>query len=48
VSAHTLAFLAAALLLGFIAGTAITSVVGWVFRDRIKARMVRKRRRDGA
>ena len=31
-------------LLGFIAGVAVASVAGWVFRDRIKARMTRKRR----
>ena len=32
-------------LLGFIAGVAVSSVLGWVFRDRIKARMVRRRHR---
>ena len=41
---HLAAVLAAALLLGFIAGTAVTSVVGYVFRGRIKARMIRRRR----
>ena len=31
-------------LLGFIAGVAVTAVIGWFLRERIKARMIRKRR----
>jgi hypothetical protein len=31
-------------LLAFIAGVAVTSVIGWFLRERIKARMIRKRR----
>lgn len=41
---HAAAVLAAVVLLGFIAGTAVTSLIGWVFRDRIKARMIRRGR----
>lgn len=35
-----------AALAGFIAGVAVASVAGWFLRERIKARMIR-RRRDG-
>jgi F0F1-type ATP synthase assembly protein I len=35
-----------AALIGFIAGVAVTAVIGWFLRERIKARMIR-RRRDG-
>jgi hypothetical protein len=34
-----------ALLYGFIAGVAVTAVVMWFARDRIKARMIRRRQR---
>lgn len=32
-------------LLGFIAGVAVSSVLLWIFRDRIRARMARRRQR---
>ena len=32
-----------AALAGFIAGVAVTAVVGWFLRERIKARMIRRR-----
>ena len=38
-SAHVLA----AFLLAFIAGVTIVSVAGWALRDRIRARMIRRR-----
>jgi hypothetical protein len=34
----------AAILSGFIAGTALTAVVMWFRRDKIRARLLRKRR----
>ena len=37
VTAHVLA----AFLIAFIAGVAVASVIGWVFRDRIAGRMRR-------
>lgn len=40
---HEAAFLVSALL-GFIAGVAVVAVVGWFLRDRIKERMIRRRR----
>ena len=40
VSAH---FVEAALI-GFIAGVAVASVAGWFLRDRIRERMIRRRR----
>ena len=43
-SAHFAYFAAVPALLGFITGVLVVSVAGWVFRDRIKARMTRKRR----
>ena len=33
----------AAFLLAFIAGVAVASVIGWVFRERIRAAMIRRR-----
>lgn len=33
-----------AALLGFIAGVAVVSVIGWFLRDRIRAWMIRRRR----
>ena len=41
---HLAAVLAACLLSGFIAGVAVTSVAGWFLRDRIRARIIRRRR----
>ena len=40
VSAHAVE----AALCGFIAGVAVTSVAGWFLRDRIRARIIRRRR----
>ena len=42
-STHLAAVLAAWLLLGFITGVAVTAVTGYVFRERIRAAMVRRR-----
>jgi hypothetical protein len=44
VSPHFAHFAVVPALLGFIAGVLVVSVAGWVFRERIKARMIRKRR----
>lgn len=35
---------AASALCGFIAGVAVASIAGWALRDRIRARMLRRRR----
>lgn len=43
VTSHHLAVLAAAALSGLIAGVAVTAIVMWFARDRIRARMIRKR-----
>lgn len=43
-SGHVAAVLTASLLAGFIAGVAVTSVIGYVFRERIRAAMIRRRR----
>ena len=42
-SGHVLAELAASSLSGFIVGVAVYAVYGWIFRERIKARILRKR-----
>jgi hypothetical protein len=35
-----------AVLTGFIAGVAVASVISWIFRDRIRAAMIRRRARE--
>ena len=42
-SSPNLAALAAVLLVSFIMGVAVTAVGGWFLRERIRARMIRRR-----